>query len=157
MKMFGESSVSNIRNYQENPTIHYYVDGSFNTNTFEYGSGIVAVHNGEVLWKHTLCGNDIETAKIRNVAGELRGAMSAVINAVKCGINNVVIHYDYAGVENWVTGSWKANKLLTKQYREFMLHYTEHMNIQFVKVKAHSGDPFNDLADELAKQACGVV
>ena len=31
------------------------------------------------------------------------------------------------------------------------------VSFRFVKVKAHSGDRFNDMADLLAKKACGVV
>ena len=30
------------------------------------------------------------------------------------------------------------------------------VNITFEKVKGHSGDKYNDLADSLAKAACGV-
>ena len=31
------------------------------------------------------------------------------------------------------------------------------VNVQFEKVKGHSGDKYNDMADMLAKKACGVL
>ena len=146
--------------YADNVTHDFYVDGSYNTNTYVYGSGIVHVVNGEVQYKKSLKGNNIELAKQRNVAGEMRASMVVIVYAVKMGLKNIRIHYDYSGVEYWATGKWKRNNEFTKGYHEFvqkMLNENPWLHIQFIKVKAHSGDPFNDLADELAKQACGVV
>ena len=111
-------------------------------------------------YKKSLKGNNIELAKQRNVAGEMRASMGAITYAVKMGLKNIRIHYDYSGVEYWATGKWKRNNEFTRGYHEFVqkvLNENPWLHIQFIKVKAHSGDPFNDLADELAKQVCGVV
>jgi hypothetical protein len=58
--------------YADNVTHDFYIYGSYNTNTYVYGSGIVHVVNGEVQYKKSLKGNNIELAKQRNVAGEIR-------------------------------------------------------------------------------------
>ena len=67
----------------------------------------------------------------------------------------VGICFDYEGIEKWCTGAWKANKTGTIAYREFYQKACTQVNIRFVKVKGHSGDKYNDLADKLAKEAVG--
>lgn len=60
-------------------------------------------------------GCDPEGVKIRNVAGEMLGAMNAVQWAKEHEYPAVEIRYDYEGVEKWVTGVWRAKTLLTKE------------------------------------------
>ena len=55
-----------------------------------------------------------------------------------------------------VLGEWKANKEGTKAYRDFYQQAARRMEIRFVKVKGHSGDRYNDMADNLAKKALGI-
>ena len=38
-------------------------------------------------------------------------------------------------------------------YRQFCIEAMKKINISFKKVKAHSGNKYNDMADKLAKQA----
>lgn len=136
-----------------------YIDGSYNTNTYEYGSGIVHIVNGKNVFETKLSGNDLELSKQRNVAGEMRAAMGAVAYAIKNNLKSIRLHYDYYGIEYWATGKWKRNNTYTQKYHEFMsgvLNNSE-LKIRFIKVKAHSGDPFNDRADKLAKEACGLI
>jgi hypothetical protein len=40
--------------YADNVTHDFYIYGSYNTNTYVYGSGIVHVVNGEVQYKKSL-------------------------------------------------------------------------------------------------------
>ena len=56
----------------------------------------------------------------------------------------------------WCLGEWKTNKLETQTYKNKFQEYSKKVNISFVKVKGHSGDKYNDLADALAKEAAGV-
>lgn len=137
--------------------LHAYVDGSFNSKTLEYGSGIVVIENDKIIYTKSLSGNNPHLSSMRNVSGEIRSAMGSVAFAQKLGYKSLTIHYDYLGVENWVTGTWKRNNDFTKRYHEFMnKKIDEGMDIIFRKVKAHSNDEYNDLADKLAKQACGL-
>lgn len=136
------------------PNTYAFVDGSFNAKTNTYGYGGFLIHNGE---KHILQGNgnDPELASMRNVAGEIKGAIAAVTKAIELGLDNLDIFYDYQGIESWATGEWKCNKTATTEYGQFMK--TCGINITFHKVKGHSGIDGNEEADRLAKKAVGII
>ena len=144
----------NIKEEYEHLGNHAYVDGSFNQRNFVYGSGMVIIVNNEVVHEQSLSGNDPILAKQRNVAGEMRAAMAAMKFAINNCMTSLVIHYDYLGIEKWVTGEWKRNNDYTKSYHEFMnkMMNDHDISVYFRKVKAHSNDKFNDRADELAKK-----
>lgn len=133
-----------------------YVDGSYNIATKEFGYGVVMFHNGEELHMSKSF-SDAEMASMRNVAGEIFGSMASMEYAVSHGITNLSIYYDYMGISKWCTGEWKANKKGTIAYRDYYNKIKTKVNVQFEKVKGHSGDKYNDMADMLAKKACGVL
>ena len=68
----------------------------------------------------------------------------------------VTIYQDYESVAKRATGEWKAKKPGTIAYREFCAAAAKYIRFRFVKVKGHSGDKYNDLADRLAKDALGI-
>ena len=90
------------------------------------------------------------------MAGEIEGASFAMRLCLERGIDELEIYYDYAGIENWCTGAWKAQKPGTKAYRSFYESVSEKVRVSFHKVTAHSGDRYNDMADRLAKSALGI-
>lgn len=53
-------------------------------------------------------------------------------------------------------GRMESKKPGTIAYREFCAAAAKHIRFRFVKVKGHSGDKYNDLADRLAKDALGI-
>ena len=67
---------------EQNPAVYAFVDGSYNIATKVYGYGGFLIHNGE---KEVLqgSGNDAEMASMRNVSGEILGAMAAVERAIE--------------------------------------------------------------------------
>ena len=67
-----------------------------------------------------------------------------------------MIYYDYMGIEKWAIGEWKANKKLTQYYADKMAKYRKLLPIVFMKVEAHTGDFYNEQADQLAKKAVGI-
>ena len=91
--------------------------------------------------------------KMRNVAGELLGAVTAMRYALKKGYKKIIIHHDYEGIGKWALGQWKANLLSTQKYKEFYDSVKENIEIEFVKVAAHTGVIYNEMADKLAKEA----
>ena len=94
-----------------------------------------------------------EMVEMRNVAGEIAGARKAMEYCLENGYNSIDIYHDYEGIEKWCTDEWTANKQVTRQYRDFFSFCSGKTNIKFKKVKAHSGDVYNEIADELAKKS----
>lgn len=132
-----------------------YVDGSFNPKTFVYGCGVYLNYMGkEHLLKFS--GEDEEMRKMRNVAGEIMGAMKAVEKAIELGVKSLTIYYDYKGIEEWANDTWRRNLNCTKNYFEFIKNSRKCIDIQFKKVLAHSGIYGNELADQLAKESVGI-
>ena len=97
--------------------------------------------------------NDAEAAQQRNVAGEIMGSKLAIDHCMANGIRSVEIFHDYEGIGAWADRKWKANNTLTQGYRNFVEEARKSIDIRFVKVKAHAGNKYNELADRLAKKA----
>ena len=137
-------------------TMLAYVDGSYNSATQEYSAGVVA------LWKKkevtfSQKADDLTLKSMRNVAGEIMGAQIAMAYAVEEEAKVLVIYHDYEGVEKWCTKAWEAKQVGTKQYKAYYDQVAQKLEIHFVKVKAHTGDKYNEQADQLAKSALGIV
>lgn len=130
-----------------------YVDGSFRQGYAVYGYGVVIVCAGEVVETMSGFGARPEYVSMRNVAGEVLGAVKAMEYALAKGAHKLVLYFDYQGIESWATGTWKRNNDLTRGYFEFVRDLRGRLELSFRKVKGHSGDRFNELADELAKAA----
>ena len=169
-----------------------FVDGSFNkaTNTYGWGGFLI----DEFGHKHILQGSGKKVAlcAMHNVAGEILGAADAMQTALKLGMKELTIYYDYEGIEKWVTGKWCARKRVghrviegekvrackkcngsldakfvrqtkkeakkeTKKYVKFAESAIKNgLKLSFKHVKAHSGIPFNEEADNLAKKSVGL-
>ncbi|WP_207651546.1 ribonuclease HII [Mogibacterium pumilum] len=127
-----------------------YVDGSYDIATGHYASGAVILVDGETVKLNELYTDDAGS-KLRNVAGEIKGAELAINYCKEHGIDSVVIYHDYLGVGKWADDEWKANLDMTRAYKEYIRENRKSMKISFVKVKGHSGDKYNELADALAK------
>lgn len=133
-----------------------YVDGSYNVATKEFSYGMVLLEAGKVIAKECEKSNDASLAAMRNVAGEIKGAEAAMRYAKEHDRKELVIYHDYEGIAKWCLGEWKANKEGTKAYKAFYDAISRQIQITFVKVKGHSGDTYNEMADQLAKQALGL-
>lgn len=132
-----------------------YVDGSYDHGQKKFSFGAVLLYNKE---ERQFCEafSDPELASMRNVAGEIKGAEFIMRYCAEHGIPGIDIYYDYAGIEKWCTGEWKASKAGTQRYAALYKELSKTVAIRFVKVKGHSGDKYNDLADKLAKKALGI-
>ena len=101
-------------------------------------------------------GSEPPYLKMNNVGGEVNASMIAVKSAISMGYKLIRIYYDYAGIECWATGEWKRKKEGTKAYKKFIEENSKDIIIEFKKVKAHAGNKYNEIADDLAKQAVGI-
>ena len=152
----------NLKNIDENNLLKEsmdavaYVDGSFNVATGEFSYGVVMFHNGEELHFNQFF-NDEELASMRNVAGEIKGAEAAMQYAYDHQMKELTIYHDYEGISRWPLREWKANKAGTIAYQQFYDNISKYVDVKFVKVKGHSGDKYNDVADKLAKEALGLI
>ncbi|MFV0504310.1 MAG: 2-C-methyl-D-erythritol 4-phosphate cytidylyltransferase [Lachnospirales bacterium] len=140
---------------EPNSPLRCYVDGSFKNATKEFSYGLVVLENNEEKYFFHKYNNE-KMASMRNVAGEIYGAMTAMDYAVKNNCTSVDIFFDYEGIEKWALGLWQANKNGTIKYKEYFNKIKDKVNINFFKVEAHTGDKYNEIADSLAKQALGI-
>lgn len=136
--------------------IQAYVDGSYEHCIKEYGSGVVIIENSEVKKEYSIRGKDTNLVSMRNVAGEIVAAQIAMNYCIENEIQNLILYFDYEGIEKWCTGVWKTNKEGTIEYKKYYDSIKDKLNVKFVKVKAHSGDKYNEVADKLAKKAIGL-
>jgi ribonuclease HI len=130
-----------------------YTDGSFSSELKRYSFGCVIItESGEIIDK---CGsnNKPEALSSWNVAGEILGVMFGATWALKNNFSYVEIYHDYVGLAKWFSGEWKAKTFCSKEYVKFMNEIKSKIQIKFIKVKAHSGEKYNERADALAKKA----
>lgn len=130
-----------------------YVDGSFSKELGKYAFGCVLIMPDGGIIRESGNGDNPQSLELRNVTGEMLGAMYAVRWSEANGYPAVKICYDYMGIEMWATGGWKANKSLTQKYAAFMQESGRRIRITFQKIAAHTGDKYNEEADKLAKAA----
>lgn len=132
-----------------------YVDGSYKKDTLEYGYGVVLILKDDIIELFGK-GENPEVAKSRNVTGELFGSIRAISEAIKLRKKKIIVFHDYQGISSWANGEWKCNLPFTIGYRDKIKEFRKEIEILFVKVKAHSNDKYNDLADHLAKKSLGI-
>lgn len=129
-----------------------YVDGSYNQNNGKCGWGVV-FFDGDAepeFFSGFVYGGSW------NVSGEIYAALEAVRKALNYGCSDITIFYDYTGIANWVTGAWGTKKPETRAYAEEMHRLMEFIPVHFSHVKAHTGNKWNEKADELAKSGSEI-
>lgn len=146
--------------------MHIYVDGSYNPQTKHWGGGAAILNDEETEVLHTIQITDFDNNGSHQINGELASSIMSleyVLNHYdRFEDKKIVIYYDYLGIEKWATGEWSARKDVSKDYSVrvknliLALKVMHQIETKFVKVKAHSSDKYNDLADQLSKDACGV-
>lgn len=131
-----------------------YVDGSFDAKSGEFAAGAIILYNGaEITFSEKYA--DAELAQMHNVAGEIKASQLVMEYALTQGWQEIAIYHDYQGIAAWCDGSWQAKLKGTQEYRDFYQCIQDKLTVHFVKVKGHSGDKYNDIADTLAKKALG--
>lgn len=140
-----------------------YVDGSFsmatnpanNEKVGVYGSGIYMTLEGKSEpIELSFGGADPDFSSMRNVAGEIIACTTLVtlMQEELPQYKQLDIYYDFEGIEHWVTGKWKANKVATIAYRDIMREAQKKMVIRFYWIESHTGVIYNERADSLAKK-----
>lgn len=127
-----------------------YVDGSYRNKDKSHSYGVYMFNDEE---EYTYSKRFFKDSEMRNVPGEIKGAMRAMEEAVKLGKKKIYLHYDYEGIRSWALGFWKTNKEGTIYYKNFYDSIKDKLEVKFIKVEAHSGVKYNELVDQLAKEA----
>lgn len=140
----------------KNDEVIAFVDGSYNAEVEKSGFGVIIIDHNRVetpLYKAFTKKLSPEFIELRNVAAELEGVKEAINWAIAYSKKHIIIYYDYEGIEKWAIGEWKASKELTRKYVTFIKEKSTLINIDFIKVPAHSGITYNEMVDELAKNS----
>lgn len=136
-----------------------YVDGSCSVDGKRYSSGVVILNSdGRILDITSFADNNPDYIQMRNVAGEILAASYAINYALDNHFTRMEMCYDYEGIEKWCSGEWTARKLATQDYRDLYVSATmSSLWINFTKIKSHSNNFWNDVADKSAKLALGMI
>ena len=137
-------------------TLWAFTDGSWSAGKPNvFGASYILVERdgkeSRVVGEWSKASNNEEYLGSRNVAGEVYAAIYAM-NWAKRNNRPIVICHDYTGIAKWCLGEWKTNRPISKLLLDAYKKMPEGM-VKFRKVAAHSGNQFNDKADELAKAA----
>ncbi len=135
-------------------TVHIWVDGACLQNgeaPLRFGWAYVILDGERELRRangHTV---PPKAQRHRNVAAEIQAVLHALTWCRKHGIAAATIYVDYQGLASWVKGAWKTRTPFTQSYVEKVRAFG--MRLDWQKVKAHSGEKYNELVDQLAKDA----
>jgi len=125
------------------------VDGSFQNGIASYG--VVIRKNGKIIEELSGILDESEVQGSYQIAGEIKAVTESINWCRENKINEVIIYYDYKGLEKWAKGLWKTKKSVSKNYFDFMKE--EKIKINWVKIKSHTGKKWNEYADKLAARA----
>ena len=127
-----------------------YVDGSYRNSDKSHSYGVYMFNDEE---EYTYSKRFFKDSDMRNVSGEIKGAMRAMEEAAELGKKKIYLHYDYEGIRSWALAFWKTNKEGTIYYKNFYDSIKDKLEVKFIKVEAHTGVKYNELVDKLAKEA----
>lgn len=142
-----------------------YTDGSCLGNPGKGGFGAIGIlsqDSEEPSFK--ISGSETCTT---NNAMELKGAINGIEKATKLGWDNFTLftdsHYVMKGLnvwlEKWVLNNWKTSTGKDIKNKELwkVLYEIKKPTMNFVWVKAHSGDKWNDAVDKLARENAQLI
>lgn len=128
--------------------VRVYVDGSFSPGFAYSGWAFVVTEDDNELAR----GNGLTAfeAESRNIDGEVMASYQAMRWLDAHDMNGVICH-DYEGIARWAKGEWAAKSNIAKRYVAAAQPYLH--RVKFEKVAAHTGVKWNELVDQLAKDA----
>lgn len=144
--------MTNVDYPQDNLSAIAYVDASYSDNERFGAIGIVLLTSNEVI-QYSEIPENLEDCALTSTNHELLAAAKAIEMAKERHVRNLIIKHD-----NNAIGDLAKRNAVTKTdtedwYKQFVYKHRENMSIIFKKVKGHSKEYFNELADKLAYKA----
>ncbi|WP_244834902.1 ribonuclease H family protein [Clostridium sp. BJN0001] len=154
----GEKSQKKSDGNYPKDAMHIYVDGSYSISNERYSYCFVVVKDDIVRYIESNSEKEDKSLRTRQVKGELEASYKAALYAFNNNEKRVVIFHDYEGVRSHATGEWNRNEKSSEEYYDNMQEVMKKgLDIIFVKVDSHTGDFFNDLADEKCKECIEIT
>lgn len=129
-----------------------YVDASY-SDTGRFGSiGIVMLTRSEVI-QYSEIPENLEDCALTSANHELLAAAKAIQMAKERHIKNLIIKHDNNSIAEVAKSHSVTKTSMEEWYKQLVMKHREKMSITFKKVKGHSKEYFNELADTLANKA----
>lgn len=129
-----------------------FVDGSYDNVSKIYGSGIAVIDfNNDSVREYKKAG--VDKWDQWNIVGEIEASKYAINLAKNKNLKKLCIYHDLKNIALWASGSWQAKNEYTQDYVRYVEEYSKELEITFIKVKGHSSNRYNDIADRLAREA----
>jgi ribonuclease HI len=126
--------------------IEIYTDGSCKENVGGYAFVILFPNNLEIHWSDSVHPTTNNRMELTAVIEALKTLLSTTTTKEE---QQITIYSDSLWVINCAQNLWKRNKNLDlwEEYNSLSQKYN---NIHFIKVKAHSGNFYNEICDKMA-------
>lgn len=129
-----------------------YVDASY-SDTGRFGSiGIVMLTRSDVI-QYSEIPKNLEDCALTSTNHELLAAAKAIQMAKERHIKNLIIKHDNNSIAEVAKSHSVTKTSMEEWYKQLVMKHREKMSITFKKVKGHSKEYFNELADTLANKA----
>ncbi len=126
-----------------------YSDGSFNPNYDYVSYGCVCLMKN--MPEYRISGVTKDKYNSNQVYGEIKGVLEAIDYAIHKKYKKIYILHDYDGLGKWITGEWRLNNLISVDYFDEINKRKKDIEVKYIKVKGHTGNTYNEIADKLAK------
>ena len=126
-----------------------YSDGSYDKTLKLSSYGVVYLQKSQPEYYRSGIVDDKNGTQ--NVIGEITGVLEGLKYAIYKGKKKAYIYHDYEGLSKWVSKEWKLTSADASYYISEIKKYKSEIEIEFIKVKSHSGEKYNEICDKLAK------
>ena len=134
-----------------------YTDGACSGNPGPGGWGAILMYQGHS--KEISGGKKDTTNNVMELTAAIEGLklLKFPCEVSLCSDSAYLVNaFQQGWLKSWIKNGWKtASKepVKNKELWEQLYHFTQIHRIQFIKVKGHSDNPYNNRCDELARKA----
>lgn len=134
-----------------------YTDGSYNPTTGCIGCAFVMIdQNHKRPYRTSFKKYLTEYKEFGSNIAEICAARSVIRAAISLGFSEIFIYYDWTGVEIFSHSDSIKKRHEScpsfAEYAKYVEEAREKIAITFIKVKAHSDDEMNCIADKMARR-----